>query len=216
MGCCASADVAPRPVTAATAARRTTNAIIDPSPLDSLLAIIAAEVGAGLCVVFAGYAAISRGLMVRSRAVRLRQRPQARARRLEPWGRPLLRDGRTARVSFVESAWACALLRTRRRTGLQQRRKDLRTDLQMCARFVTQRQIKPASKVFVPRPKHRGSRLLRQIPLVGNFSSSEALAQQRPAIHPGALRAERQRMTVHSNASAPMDKTMIQSFLSSE
>src|SRR5882724_3314123 len=45
--------------------------------------------------------AVPPGLMVRSRDVRPTQIPQPRARRLEPWGRPILRDGRYATIAFL-------------------------------------------------------------------------------------------------------------------
>src|SRR5262245_23559552 len=58
--------------------------------------------------------AVPFGLMVRSRDLRAIQIPQLRARRLEPWGRPILRDGRYATIAFLRSARTCALLRMRR------------------------------------------------------------------------------------------------------
>jgi tripartite-type tricarboxylate transporter receptor subunit TctC len=56
----------------------------------------------------------SPGLMVRSRELRLCRVLRPRARRLEPWGRPILRDGRHPPFANVETACAGALLRMRR------------------------------------------------------------------------------------------------------
>src|SRR6185369_38000 len=53
-------------------------------------------------------------LMVRSRNLGSTQTSQSRARRLEPWGRPIIRDGRYAILASRESASVCALLRMRR------------------------------------------------------------------------------------------------------
>src|SRR5215831_5161511 len=58
--------------------------------------------------------AVPFGLMVRSRDLRAIKIPQPRARRLEPWGRPILRDGRYATIAFLVRARSCALLRMRR------------------------------------------------------------------------------------------------------
>src|SRR5262245_35512725 len=61
--------------------------------------------------------AVPLGLMVRSRSFGPAQIPRPRARRLEPWGRPILRDGRYATIAFPGSARTCALLRMRRIHG---------------------------------------------------------------------------------------------------
>src|SRR5215471_8053855 len=50
------------------------------------------------------------GLMVRSRDLWPTQILQPRARRLEPWGRPILRDGRYAMITLLGSIRTCALL----------------------------------------------------------------------------------------------------------
>src|SRR5215471_6851741 len=54
------------------------------------------------CGRFDAYAA-PLGLMVRSRDLGPAQIPRPRARRLEPWGRPILRDGRYAQLRFLDA-----------------------------------------------------------------------------------------------------------------